>query len=138
MPEPDSFLFRFTPLYFRFARGPFILDFSGLQCTPAAIFVVGGWIDLLVSLVVSYIDVCFEKRRSRILEQRAGGMKRGVCDPIVVFSALEGLKISRVVVRFLYSPIASWIYAIWRAYAVMLRVKKPNGATSLGVVYRKN
>jgi hypothetical protein len=44
-----------------------------------------------------------------------GEMKRGVCDPIVVFSAPDGLEISRVLVSFRYSPIASWLWicAMW-------------------------
>jgi hypothetical protein len=49
-------------------------------------------------------------------KRELGEMKRGVCDPIVVFSALDGLEISRVLVRFSWNPIASWICAIWRAY----------------------
>jgi hypothetical protein len=39
-----------------------------------------------------------------------GVRKRGVCDPIVVFSAQDGLEISRVLVDFSYCPIASWLW----------------------------
>jgi hypothetical protein len=39
-----------------------------------------------------------------------GVVKRGVCDPIVVFSAPDGLEISRVLVCFSYSPVASWLW----------------------------
>ena len=66
----------------------FILVFSVLQCTHAAIVAADGWIDLLVSLVVSYIDVCFDEEEIWIFWKRElGEMKRGVCDPVVVFSA---------------------------------------------------
>lgn len=62
----------------------FILIISGLQCARAAIVVVDGWIDLLVSSVISYIDVCFWRRGDMEFfgKRSLGEMKRGVCDPI--------------------------------------------------------
>jgi len=78
----------------------FVLIFSVLLCTRATIVVVDGWIDLLVSLVVFHtLMYAFDRRDLEFLETRVGKDEKRCLGPYCLFSALDVLEITRVLVR---------------------------------------